>query len=249
MVFVLGVIRGDDDDPPWTSWLSSNDRDQLRYIASRFLAPLPLAPFRSVATDDDDRFSAARSRGSIASQAGITAGSIGGGRSGKSINQNNTACGCRLASRQSRGRSSAKGLTLTFPSSSISTLDVSSPFHHHIIPSIWSFRLRISRIDTHSHTHSFLNDTLACFPTFVYLHRIPRPAQQQTTYARFFSLCNILHRNDRHSLDQFTTTFHPRLIYIYWAHNIHQPATCTAAIETLVSCPTSEINRHSREDY
>jgi hypothetical protein len=53
---------------PWTSWLSSIDRDQLRYVASRFLAPLPLAPFRSVATDDDDRFSAARSRGSMLSR-------------------------------------------------------------------------------------------------------------------------------------------------------------------------------------
>lgn len=101
-------------------------------------------------------------------------------------------------------------------------IDVSSFHHFIIIPSIWSFRLRIFRIDTQSLTLSFLNDTLACLSTFVYLHRIAQPTQQQTTYARFFSLCNILHRNDRHSLDPFTTTFHPRLVYIGLATSTSQ---------------------------
>lgn len=133
MLFVLGVIRGDDDDRSLDLLAFSYRSGSITLRRISVPCPLPLAPFRSVATDDDDRFSAARSRGPVLPRRESRREASEGERSGKSINQNNTACGCRLASRQSRGRSSAKGLTLTFPSSSISALDVSSSFHHHII--------------------------------------------------------------------------------------------------------------------
>jgi hypothetical protein len=68
MLFVLGVIRGDDDDRSLDllAFIYRSGSITLRRISVP--CPLPLAPFRSVATDDDDRFSAARSRGSMLSR-------------------------------------------------------------------------------------------------------------------------------------------------------------------------------------
>lgn len=117
---------------PWTSWLSAIDRDQLRYVASRFLAPFPLHPF---ARSPPTTMIALAPRGRVVPcfQAGITAGSIGGGKEWKVDQPKQHSMRLQASLEVESWSASAKGLTLTFPSSSISTLDVSSSFHHHSI--------------------------------------------------------------------------------------------------------------------
>ena len=150
MLFVLGVIRGDDDDRPGFH-LSIG----INYVTSH-LGSLPTFPLQSFARSPPTTMIALAPRGRVVPC--CPGGNHGGkhrrgGRGGKSINQNNTA----LASRQSRGRSSAKGLTFDIPIIFHLDIDVSSSSHHSIIPSIWLFRLWIFRIDTHALSHTLFS--------------------------------------------------------------------------------------------
>jgi hypothetical protein len=144
MLFVLGVIRGDDDDRSLDllAFIYRSGSITLRRISVP--CPLPLAPFRSVATDDDDRFSAARSRGPVLPRRESRRETSGEkGVESRSTKTTQHAALSLEAESWSVDRSSAKGLTfdilIIFHLDTRRFIFIPSSFHHRSGRSVFGY--------------------------------------------------------------------------------------------------------------